>query len=41
MIGDCGVTGKIGKGTTFVVPPMAPRGAASAAEGDPRVRFIV
>jgi len=29
MIGDCGVTGKIGKGM------------ALAPEGDPRVRFIV
>ena len=41
MIGVCGVTGKIGKGTTFVVPPMAPRGAALAAEGNPRVRFVI
>jgi hypothetical protein len=32
--------GKTGKGTTSVVPPMASRGAALAAEGDPRVRFV-
>jgi hypothetical protein len=41
MMGDCGVTGEIGKGTTLVVPPMPPGGAALAAAGGPRVRFIV
>jgi len=32
---------KIGKGTTSVVPPMAPNGAALAAEGDVPSRFII
>jgi hypothetical protein len=35
------LTKTIGKGTTLVVPPMAPSVAALAAEGDPGVRFVL
>jgi len=50
MIGNYGVrgnvrkialTGTTGKGTTSVVPLMASRSAALAAEGFPRVRFVL
>ena len=35
------LAGSKGKGATLVVPPMAPRGAALAAEGNPGVRFVI